>query len=814
MNDVIYLDGNDWEADYFLPEQQYFKWTGVHRTIFNMFRNSAQSAGFVSGDVAPGAMTGTVPGCDRSFLIENGQCEDPFYARNLEHTVYAENYSWAFRKRFTLPKEWQGRKIQLDFKGLDYKAVIFLNGQWIDLHTGQCVPKSTDITQFVKFGEENLLALVFDEAPKGSPDHRNHEPADFAYFHRTNIGFGWDWSRGIVPQGIWDSVILTAYDRTLLTGRQLLFDGEKALVKLEIESRKDAANVPLKCCLKPRNFEGKSTEFAAELTLDAGENFYTFEMPLPDDLQLWYPVGYGSQPLYTLEIMLDDTPYTLNTGFKTIKMVRNPDSPRGANNLTYNINGKDVFVRGLNYVPEDLIISRATDKDYDHLVKTAAMAGFNYFRNWGGSLIEKDAFYDACDRYGVMVHQEFMHGCTNAPKDEEFLAFKRIECRQILKKLANYVCITLICGGNESQYYGEIPNSPMFEDYRKAVEEILPYTPFRVTSPDLSRPGERHHGPWHFCEHGFWNTHFRQFASEVGCNAMPEFSSLKRFIPQREIEAMKGPALEYHFYNRVNVYDLSKPLVRFAPEVLKDMEKFCKASMFAQADAARYVYEHYRRLFPLASGVVFWQYNEPWPTCSFNLLDYYGVPKQAIYTMKQANATTLLSFEDDSWCCADKVLKAKWYITADNGFTGKAAYKAFDCATGRELFAGEVSGTYGENSTLLGEVDENLPDGITAVFFYLDGVCTSVRYYGVPDYQAAFELPRTTLEIKREGNFITVANTGKSVAVNVKLEFNGLPDKTVIFTDNYLGIEPGASRTVEFYGDAGDAELTVTGWNC
>ena len=115
---------------------------------------------------------------------------------------------------------------------------------------------------------------------------------------------------------------------------------------------------------------------------------------------------------------------------------------------------------------------------------------------------------------------------------------------------------------------------------------------------------------------------------------------------------------------------------------------------------------------------------------------------------------------------------------------------------------------------MLGEVDETLPDGITAVFFYLNDICTGVRYSGVPDYQAAFELPRTTLEIKREGNFITVANTGKSVAVNVKLEFNGLPDKSVIFTDNYLGIEPGASRTMEFYGDAGDAELTVTGWNC
>ena len=103
MIEKIFLDGSDWEADYFLSEKEYLRWRGQHRALRNMLRSSAQSAGFVRGEAAPGAMTGTVPGCDRTFLLENGRCADPYFARNLEHTAYAERYSWAFRKRFTVP---------------------------------------------------------------------------------------------------------------------------------------------------------------------------------------------------------------------------------------------------------------------------------------------------------------------------------------------------------------------------------------------------------------------------------------------------------------------------------------------------------------------------------------------------------------------------------------------------------------------------------------------------------------------------------------------------------------------------------------
>ena len=809
MTETIKLDGRDWEADYFLSGKEYARWKSRPRALRNMLRNCAQSAGFVRGDEAPGAMTGTVPGCDRTFLLENNLCEDPYYARNLEHTSYAEQYSWAFRKRFSIPDSWRGKRMELTFAGLDYSCEIFLNGQWLCSHEGMFIPESMDITRFVRFGEENLVALVFAPAPQGDPDHQDDRPADFARFHRTQIGFGWDWSRKFVPTGIYDSVLLTAYDRVLITEKQVLFDGEKASLKIGIEAVSDMT-IPLECRLAPDGFEGKSTAFTSVLNLKHGENRCTFDLPLPDDLKLWYPLGYGPQSLYVLTLTIDGAAETVHTGFRTVTMIRNPGSPRGAADLTFAVNGKPVFVRGVNYVPADLMISRATEVDYEYLVRLTAAAGINYFRIWGGGVLEKEAFYRACDRYGILVHQEFFHACSLAPKDAEFIAFKKNEARAVIGRLCNHPSLALLCGGNEVQYYGEIPDSPIIENYRAIAAEMVPGIPFRTGSPDRSRPGERPHGPWSYQEHKVWRNHFRCFASEVGCNGMPEFSSLKRFIPERELTLMRGPALEYHFCNLEHGgQNLKKPLTVFD---CGNMEEFCKGSMFAQADSTQCVFEHYRRLRPEASGCVFWQYNESWPTCSYSIVDYYGVPKNALYAMKRANRSILLSLADDSWCCPDRRLKADWFVTAEEPFSGKLSLRALECASGRELFTRETEGSFGENTTLLAEIDEPLPPGIIAVFLCLNGECVNERLYGVPDFKTAFILPETTLALQQEKDRITVSNTGNAVAVNVHLAFPEAPDRSVILSDNYFSLPPGGSRLVTFSGGT-EAQAAVTAWN-
>ncbi len=804
----INLDGNGWEADYFLSEDQYNSWRSRSRNLENMLIDSALSSGFVRGAAAPGAMRGAIPGCDRTFLLENGSATDPFFGRNLEQTEWAEKHSWAFRRTFRVPDHWRGSRVRIDFKGIDYEALFFFNGELLGHHKGMFIPVGFDITGLVRFGEDNLIAVAFFPAPQGKPNHRDHEPADFAGFHRTQMGFGWDWSRKLVPTGIWDSVTVSAYENTRLRDWHFTHDGGKVLLSLEIESR-SAKESSLSLSLKPYNFEGGQASCEKILALQPGSNQVDVEFAV-SDIRRWEPNGYGFPALYTLEIMLDGESHQSRVGFRTLETRRNPDSPEGAYDQTFVINGTPVFARGVNWVPADLMASRVTPEDYEHLVDLAAGAGVNLFRVWGGGMIEKEAFYDACDRYGILVWQEFMHSCSNSPKDAEFLAFKRREGEAILRKLRNHVSLTLLCGGNEMQYYGEIPDSPMLRNYGELVRELAPGIPFHVSSPDLSRPGERGHGPWNWCEHADYNRHFRLLASELGCNGMPEYDSLHRFIPEPELKAGRGPALNYHFYNRTNSHDLGIPVREFAPA---DMEEFCRASMFAQADAAQYMMEHYRRLFPYASGCFFWQYNEPWPTCAWSLVDFYGVPKMALHALRRANAPVLLSLEDASWRCSGGELAAKWFITCDRPCSGTAKLSAMT-VSGQPLFERSVAGRWEAGTHELAVLKEPVPSGeLIAVFLELDGQPRNVRLYGSPDFGAAFRLPRTKLTVRRSPGRVTVTNTGNAVAVHVRLDFPELPPKQLRLSDNYLVIGPGESREVATTEAADRERLRITAWN-
>lgn len=798
-----------WEGDYFISPAEYAQ-TRIPRILHQMHRESAQSSGFVSGKDMPYVMKGKIPGTDRSFLKENGQCtDDPYFGRNLEFTRFSENYSWAFRKKFTLPESWANKRILLEFARVDYHAVFFFNGEYIGDHADSSYGITLDVTEYVKFDGENVIAVMFDPAPDGLPNHYSDRPADFANFHRTQIGFGWDWSRRYQPMGIIDSVTLIAYEKCRFADSFLCFDGKNAQLEVEIENRFEG-DEELSIQLVPENFSGKSSSFTKNLHLLPGNNKFSFSIPLPDDLHLWYPNGEGEQALYRLSLTLDGFTESKTAGFKTVTMSRNPDSPENARNLTFNINGKPLFVRGVNYVPADLNFAQVTDHDYEHLVLAAKSAGINLFRIWGGGVIEKPAFFEACSRAGIMVWQEFLNACSQYDKSAKFLALKERSSRAIIRNLRNHVCLTLFCGGNELLYYGEIPDSPMLKKYEELVKALAPGLPYHTTSPDLSRPGERHHGPWHYRSHGEWNSHFRQFASELGCNGTPLYESVKRFIPEAELQALGGPSMDYHFFNKEGLNSLYRPANEFFE--VADMEQFCAASLFSQADTIGYIMAHYRRLAPKASGCIFWQYNEPWPTASWNVIDYYGYPKMALYALKQANAPVLLSLKDDSWAVKDGKLSAKWFITCDREFEGKAGLRGI-AADGRELFALEKSGKWSGGTELLADICEDVPEGLTAVFFTLNGEYAGVRIYGAPDFKKFFALPAAEVSAEVSGNTVKVQNTGKCVSFNIQLSFPSLPDKQVFFNDNFLTLAPGESRIVAFEGDAKGAELIISSLN-
>ena len=871
----LYLDGPAWEADYFISNEKDAAWRANGRYIDQMFMDSAVSAGFCDG-TAPATLHGRIPGCDRTMLLENSLIGEPYLGRNLEHSRWSERYSWGFRTRFSLPSEMaQAKRLTLVLRGIDYSAEIYLNGKHIASHTGAFIPVKLDITEAVVRDGENLLALVFAPLPQAMPSHKSSEPAEFAYYHRSQMSWGWDWMRAMVTTGITDHVWLESNNDITIEDLFFRTKGTHVTLRMEASAEHDG-EYPLAVSLAPENHTGSPFAATYKCSLTAGNNIITQKFEFPE-ASFWYPNGYGAQPLYTLKVTLGDAEYTHLVGFRNIAMRRNPDSPEDAYDQTFVVNGKAIFARGLNWVPLNLMPGRTDGCSYETLVRLAAEAGFNLMRIWGGGVIEPDEFYQCCDRYGIMVWQEFMHSCSNYPDDDEYLAFKRTEGEAILKRLRNHVSLSLICGGNEMQYYGLKADCRLLKQYGELAHELTPDLAYHLSCPDLSRNGERNHGPWSVQTHKTYNEHFRLLASEVGCSGMTQLESIRQFIPPSEIAAFPhGQSWKYHFFMTSGQHDIKRQLEPFAVKdlvwgvqnpfqvskaFLRDfgananahsdyvrkhlhqngqkgqehptdfghttLAQTIQASMLRQADVLRYFMSHYRALFPRATGCFIWQYNEPWPTFAYSIVDYYARPKMAYYTLKRANAPALLMVEDEDIVVPDGQYAGKILLVADTPQKALTASVRIMDMRGKIFFEGVYPHADTEGTTELASFTCDCRDAAGGMLLLeirltdSDGktVWQDEQLRGIPDFKQAFTLPQCDISVEAkllEGNRIavTLANRSEWAALNIRLT---APDKApaeLSWQDNFISIAPGGTRetTLHYTGDA-PSTIAISGWN-
>jgi len=821
------LDGGDWEADYFISSKADELQTRDSGRIDHMGMRGALSANFIGlpgrGAPAPARYRNVrVPGCDRTVLADAGEIGDIMYGRNLERSSWAEKQSWAFRKTFTLPEELRhARRLRLEFLALDYECSVWLNGARLEFHCNAFIPAEFDITRQVRRDGENVLAVIFEPIPQASPLHYHDKPAEFAYHHRMAMSFGWDWSRPLLASGILDSVRILGSDAGYIRDLHFQGAGDTATLELTLDAEEDMT-APVEVTLTPANFTGEGAAYREEFVLEQGRNVRTMTLKLKDAHQ-WYPNGYGKPDLYDLAVSFAGDTRELPVGFRTLAMHRNPGSSADALPLTFVVNGEAVFVRGLNWVPADLRLSEVRDAEYERLVRLAAEAGFNFLRIWGGGTVEKEAFYRCCDRYGMLVQQEFMHACSEAPSDNKYLAECRREGIAILRKIRNHVSIARLCGGNEHQYYGEDPDSSLTVQYGELSAHYMPGIPYLRSCPDRLHPGESPHGPWHFRPHAFYNTHFRHFASEIGCTGTPELESVRRFIPD-DAAFPDCQDTRYHFLFFDPYRGLQNQWKFFAPQ---NRSEYCQSSMLTQGDVLSYIMAHYRREFPASSGCVFWQFNESWPTFTYSIVDYYRLPKAAYYRTARVNAPAIMGLEDGSWCIENGRYCGKAFVTLDR--PGRYAGRILAVsAAGRTAFERKFEQEFAAGTTAVAEVDFPVTEQDKVVFIRLElcdeagkQVFCDTRHYGVPDFKELFHLPPAEVVLSgavRGENAVqlTLRNPGATVAAGVRLRLPEIPDDTVYWLDNYLELLPGEERTiaVKFAGSVPEnAALEISGWN-
>jgi len=606
-----------------------------------------------------------VPGEVHEALMEHGLIEDPFYGENCDRREWVERVDWWYRRRFYVPEDLKGRVVLLVFEGLDTFAGIWLNGEHIADGEDMFMPISIDVSNRLKYGDYNVLAVRL-----GAPLYETMRRAgDFSernllwngtyarlYVRKAQYQYGWDWAVKLLTAGIWRSVKLISYDKAMIRDvyvRTLSLDdvGAKMEVCVEIESRVKADSL-----IKIMGECGDS-KFNAEgsLALNEGLNIYRFTLDV-ERPKLWWPLGYGQQNLYNLNIrlLIDDSvvdEYCTRIGIRTVELVTESNESSNGKVFYFKVNGVKVFCKGANWIPADLLISRINRVRYRNLLSLAASGNHNMLRVWGGGLVEYEDFYNLCDELGIMLWHDFQFACGHYPEDSRFLNMVEGEVEATIRRLRNHPSIILWCGNNENEMFDYLSGFGLtrpklnFELIPKAVSRLDPSRPYWPSSPwGGENPNDMNEGDRHNWEvyHGMvpiegYLEDRARFLSEFGMQAAPSIKTMLKFIPTDGL----WPISRYWLYH-YHVPERIIPYMRNYGDP-RNLNEYIFLSMLVQADALKMAIEHCRRRKFECGGVLYWSFNAPWPNMCWETVDYYGRPKMGFYFAKRAFEPIIIS---------------------------------------------------------------------------------------------------------------------------------------------------------------------------
>ncbi|MBN1135300.1 MAG: hypothetical protein JXM73_01875 [Anaerolineae bacterium] len=595
-----------------------------------------------------------VPGNIRADLLRAGRLLDPAFGQQNEMAQWPDDHCWWLVRDLDLAiSPGSSERAHLVLSGVDYISDLFLDGRHLGHHEGMFSPQIYDIIGPAT-GKSRLAVritgsrwLPCDRSSRWEKILNQIEAratgALGRFPHRRDtlkcqMGFGWDFSPALRTMGLWDDVTLVISDDVFIRGivAEPSFTG--AGVTLAVEAEIDARlarPVQVRCSLSGETFAGEPLVAERALDLAPGSQTCRIELAVAHP-RLWWPWDHGRPDLYRLVVEIVD-------GDRVLDSVEDLIGLRHAelDGWTLRINGRRVYGRGANWVPADILPGRVTEADYRHLLTLARAANMNMLRVWGGGLREKRAFYELCDRLGILVWQEFPVACafvTRYPRSPEYLRLAEAEARAIVRNLQNHPSVAVWCGGNE---FSPKRNAPLVQALQQAVAGDAT-RPFLPASP---HSGDSHNWQvWHgYAAPAAYRRDMARFASEFGLQAPPSAAALRRFIPEGEVWP-PGQSWSYHNASLKKLERYARPFLggRQAREVSLDV--FVQASQLAQAYGLQIGIEHYRRCKAKGcGGTLVWQLNEPWPAISWALIDFDREPKPAYDLVRRLFNPVLVS---------------------------------------------------------------------------------------------------------------------------------------------------------------------------
>ncbi len=764
-----------------------------------------------------------LPGDAVSALRDAGVIPDPFFGQNELLCRWVAENDWRVSRWFRIEGD-PGRGWYLDLSNVDTIAEIYINGQVVATTANMFRRYRPDVSGALKPGE-NFIEIVFSSSVKAAAQAQAAQPWFVPFnegncpvphgnmLRKTQCHFGWDWNIAVPPFGIYDPIRL----RRMALGRiesvlvdQRHHDGVVDVnIRVEVFARQ-TGRAPLDIRLGDQ---------AVTLSADcvAGLNRFSASFTIREP-RLWWPAGSGEQPLYPLEVAFDGELERRQVGLRTIELITDKDTA-GAR-FAFRVNGVEIFCKGANWIPADAFPSAATPERIEALVTAARDANMNMLRVWGGGLYESEAFYDACDRLGMLVWQDFMFACHLYPATPEFLAEVREEVSYQAARLQHRACLALWCGDNELigalTWYPESRKdrdrylvaydrlNRTIEDALKAVVPDATWWP-SSPSPGLFSFGDAWHddrsGDMHFWSVWHENKPFEayrsvrpRFCSEFGFQSYPSMDVIERFTTPEE-RNIAAPVFETHQRNLGGNERITATLFREF-RFPKDFASFVYLTQIQQGLAMKTAIDFWRSLKPHCMGTLYWQLNDTWPVCSWSGLDHGGGWRALHHMTRRFYAPfTLVAVPEGEGFRISAINDGR----ADQSFTYRLEAVSLDGAR-RLIREGSAIAPTDRSLAFDFVPREALGDRDILAFSWTAGSAQGSDHIAPWPYRKV-DLPDPGLEAKvsKDAQGLVVTLRAARPAFHVMLTARGAAGR---FSDNAFSLMPGETRTLRFLGHA------------
>ena len=605
-------------------------------------------------------------GSVQEALIANKELPNPFYGLNEKKFDWIEDYEWEFKSNFFLDSELNRDFVELIFPAIDTYAKVYLNKKLVLTTDNAFIPHFVDIKKYANKGVNELTILftppvIYHKDKLKTVGYQLPAPNDVhkvavaPYSRKPQYQFGWDWALRMNTIGLNKPALVGAYDKARLlnkTTRIVSIEDDVAVVEFDIHLSNK----------KIKKIRWDSALFGREEVQGVG-GVFTRRIEI-ENPSLWWPKGQGESFLYKDSVCLNSTDnklinsFNLKFGVKTSELIREQDE--WGTSYYFKINGRRVFCKGADYIPQDIFPARVTDSMIVDMVDVMAESNFNMVRVWGGGYYPDDVFFERCDELGIMVWEDLMFACAMYPGDDVFIENITREFEYQIPRISGHPSVVLFNGNNEVEvawnnwgfqvkhglYGGEAKE--IEHAYDRIFKQTAPIiiaknstVPYIHTSP-LSNWGKDvlyNHGSQHYW--GVWHgkdpiedfgKKIGRFNAEYGFQSFPEYNTLATFSTRADW-GLSSAVMKHHQKSYVG----NKMILKHAKRLYgtpENFEEFVYYSQLTQAVAVGMAVSGHRVDAPRCGGTLYWQLNDCWPAPTWSSVDYNGNWKALQYQVR------------------------------------------------------------------------------------------------------------------------------------------------------------------------------------